>query len=70
MSIEVVVASACRTPIGRFQGALSRLAAPRLGAIALREALARAGVAGDEVDDVLLGNVLQAGVGKNPARQA
>lgn len=70
MSREVVVASACRTPIGRFQGALSGLAAPRLGAIVLREALARAGVAGEEVDDVLVGHVLQAGVGQNPARQA
>ena len=70
MSREVVVASACRTPIGRFQGSLSGLAAPRLGAIALREALARAGVAGEEVDDVLVGHVLQAGVGQNPARQA
>lgn len=70
MSREVVVASACRTPIGRFQGALSELAAPRLGAIVLREALARAGIAGDEVDDVLVGHVLQAGTGQNPARQA
>lgn len=70
MSCEVVVASACRTPIGRFQGALSGLSAPMLGAIALREALVRAGVAGEDVDDVIVGNVLQAGVGQNPARQA
>ncbi|MEY4950392.1 MAG: hypothetical protein RL698_2603 [Pseudomonadota bacterium] len=70
MQHEVVIASACRTPIGRFQGALAALAAPRLGAVALREALVRAGVAGEDVDDVLVGNVLQAGLGQNPARQA
>ncbi|HZR80992.1 MAG TPA: acetyl-CoA C-acyltransferase [Candidatus Binatia bacterium] len=67
---DAVIVSACRTPIGRFQGALSALRAPELGAIAVREALARAGVAPDEVDQVALGNVLTAGVGQNPARQA
>jgi acetyl-CoA C-acetyltransferase len=67
---DVAIVSACRTPIGRFQGALASLRAPDLGAIAVREALARARVAGDDVDQVILGNVLTAGVGQNPARQA
>lgn len=70
MSREVVIASACRTPIGRFQGALAALSAPRLGAIALRAALERAGIAPAEIDDVILGNVLTAGLGQAPARQA
>jgi len=67
---EAFLLSACRTPIARFQGALASLTAPRLGAVAVREALRRAGVAPDAVDEVILGNVLQAGVGQNPARQA
>ncbi len=67
---KVFLASACRTPIGRFQGGLSSLRAPQLGALAVQEALLRAGIAGDAVDEVILGNVLQAGVGQNPARQA
>ena len=65
-----VIASAARTAIGRFQGALSGFPAPDLGAIAVREALKRAGVEPGQVDEVILGNVLQAGVGQNPARQA
>jgi acetyl-CoA C-acetyltransferase len=65
-----VILSAARTPVGRLLGALKSLSAPALGAIAVREALARAGVAPTEVDEVILGNVLQAGVGQNPARQA
>ena len=65
-----VVLSACRTPIGRFLGGLSPVTAPRLGAIAVREALARAGVTGDAVDEVIMGNVLQGGEGQAPARQA
>ena len=65
-----VVVSACRTPIGKFQGSLSGLRAPELGALAVGEALNRAGVAAAAVDEVLLGNVLQAGIGQNPARQA
>jgi acetyl-CoA C-acetyltransferase len=67
---EVVIISAVRTPIGRFLGELSDLPAPRLGATAVREALKRAGVAADRVDEVIMGNVVQAGVGQNPARQA
>ncbi|MCB9172034.1 MAG: acetyl-CoA C-acetyltransferase [Ardenticatenales bacterium] len=67
---EPVIVSAVRTPIGRFQGSLSTVPATELGGIAIREALSRAGVAGDEVDEVLMGNVVQAGEGQAPARQA
>lgn len=67
---EVFLVSACRTPIGRFQGGLSSLRAPELGGLAVSEALSRANVAPELVDEVILGNVLQAGVGQNPARQA
>lgn len=67
---EVFLVSACRTPIGRFQGGLSSLRAPELGGLAVAEALSRANVAPEQVDEVILGNVLQAGVGQNPARQA
>jgi len=67
---DVVLAGACRTPIGSFQGTLSSLPAPRLGAIVIREALKRAAVAPDQVDEVIMGNVVQAGVGQAPARQA
>lgn len=67
---EVVIVSACRTPIGSFRGSLSSLPAPRLGAVAVAGALARSGLAADGIDEVLLGNVLSAGVGQAPARQA
>jgi acetyl-CoA C-acetyltransferase len=67
---EVVIASACRTPIGKFQGALAGFRAPELGAFAVAEALRRAGVEPSAVQEVILGNVLQAGLGQNPARQA
>lgn len=67
---DVFIVSACRTPIGRFQGSLSKFRAPELGAMAIKEALQRANVAGENVDEVIMGNVLQAGVGQNPARQA
>jgi acetyl-CoA C-acetyltransferase len=67
---EVVIVSACRTPVGSFRGSLSSLTAPRLGAIVVREALRRAGVKGEDVDEVIMGNVLSAGVGQAPARQA
>jgi acetyl-CoA C-acetyltransferase len=70
MAREVVIVGAARTPIGAFQGALSKLTAPQLGAIAIKAALERAGVAPDQVDEVIMGNVLQAGVGQAPARQA
>ncbi len=65
-----VILSACRTAIGSFGGALKDLSAPQLGAIVIREAIARAHVGGDQIDDVLMGCVLQAGAGMNVARQA
>lgn len=67
---KVVIAAAARTPIGSFQGKLSSLSAPRLGAIAIKEALRRAQVSPQEVDECILGEVLTAGVGQAPARQA
>jgi acetyl-CoA C-acetyltransferase len=66
---EVVIVSAVRTAIATFNGALAPLDAHELGAIAVSAALKRAGVGGDLVDEVILGNVLQAGLGQNPARQ-
>jgi len=68
--IDALLVSACRTPIGSFGGALKDLTAADLGAVAIREALARANVAPAELDDVLMGCVLQAGAGMNVARQA
>ena len=70
MSIEVVIVSAARTPVGSFLGALSSLPASALGEVAIRAALERAGVAPQEVDEVILGHVLQAAAGQGPARQA
>lgn len=67
---EIVIISAARTPIGAFQGALASQPAPRLGAAAIQGALAQAGVAPADVSDCLMGNVLQAGQGQAPARQA
>src|SRR5437763_3449493 len=67
---EVVIVGAARTAIGAFQGTLSSLPAPRLGAIAIKAALERAGVAPSEVKTVFMGEVLQGGVGQAPARQA
>ncbi len=67
---DVFLVSATRTPIGAFQGALQSLTAPQLGTIAIREALTRAGVAGADIDETYMGNVLTAGVGQAPARQA
>jgi acetyl-CoA C-acetyltransferase len=67
---STVILSAARTPIGSFGGALSALSAPQLGAVAIKAALERAGVAPDQVDEVVFGNVLTAGVGQAPARQA
>ena len=65
-----VIVSACRTAIGKFQGALASFSAPQLGGLAVAEALRRANVPGAEVEEVLMGNVLQAGLGQNPARQS
>ena len=67
---EAVIVSAVRTPIGSFNGSLSPLAATALGSVAVAEALRRANVSGEEVDEVILGNVLSAGLGQAPARQA
>lgn len=61
---------AARTPIGKLNGALSTVPAPQLGAVAIREALQRSGIAGDKISEVIMGNVLSAGVGQAPARQA
>ena len=69
-SDPIVIASAARTPMGGFQGALASCTAPQLGAVAMAAALARAGIAGEVVDEALMGNVLSAGLGQAPARQA
>jgi acetyl-CoA C-acetyltransferase len=65
-----VIVSATRTPVGKFLGALAPLTAPQLGAIAVREAVKRAGIGADAVDEVILGHVVQGGAGQAPARQA
>ncbi|MEI4768462.1 acetyl-CoA C-acetyltransferase [Psychrobacillus sp. FJAT-51614] len=70
MTNEVVIVSAVRTAIGSFQGALKDVPATKLGAIVIEKALEKAGLAKDAVDEVIMGNVLQAGLGQNPARQA
>jgi acetyl-CoA C-acetyltransferase len=67
---DVVIISGCRTPVGKFQGSLADLSAPQLGAIVVREAVKRAGLNSDQVDECIMGNVLPAGLGQNPARQA
>jgi acetyl-CoA C-acetyltransferase len=67
---DVVIASAVRTPIGSFQGALSSLSAPDLGAVAIREAVKRAGARPEQIERAIIGNVLSAGIGQAPARQA
>jgi acetyl-CoA C-acetyltransferase len=68
---EAVILSAVRTPSGRFQGSLSSFPAPRLGAIVVKEAVKRAGInQPSEIDEVLMGNVVSAGLGQNPARQS
>jgi len=65
-----VIVSAARTPIGKFLGALSSLSAPELGAVAIKSAIERSGVPMDDIDEVIMGNVVQGGVGQAPARQA
>jgi acetyl-CoA C-acetyltransferase len=65
-----VILSACRTPIGKYLGGLSSFTAPQLGALVIREAVARAGVAADAIDDVIMGHVLQGGAGQASGRQA
>lgn len=67
---DVVIVSACRTPIGSFGGALSPMTAPKLGAVVIDESVKRAGISKESVNEVIMGNVVQAGVGQAPARQA
>ena len=67
---DAFILSAVRSPIGKFLGELSELTAPQLGAPVLREAMVRAKVKPEQVEEVIMGNVVQAGVGQNPARQA
>lgn len=70
MAKEIVIASACRTAIGSFGGTLKNTPAVELGAVVIKEAVNRAGIKPEQVDEVIFGNVLQAGLGQNPARQA
>jgi acetyl-CoA C-acetyltransferase len=67
---DAVILSGCRTPVGKFQGSLSEFRAPQLGAIVVREAVKRAGIDPAQVDECIMGNVVSAGLGQNPARQA
>lgn len=67
---DAVIVSAVRTPVGKFQGLLSSFAAPRLGALVVREAVRRAGIEAEQVEECIMGCVIQAGLGQNPARQA
>src|SRR6266853_4526754 len=67
---DAFLVSAARTPIGKYLGGLADLSAPELGALALKEALRRANLPAECVDEVIVGNVIQAGLGQNPARQA
>jgi acetyl-CoA C-acetyltransferase len=69
-NMDIVIASAARTPIGSFAGAFANVEAHELGRVAIVEAMARAGVAGDEISELIFGQVLTAGKGQNPARQA
>jgi acetyl-CoA C-acetyltransferase len=70
MSTEVVIVAAARTAVGKFGGSIAKVAAPELGATVIKALLARSGIAGDMVNEVILGQVLTAGSGQNPARQA
>ncbi|KKK33280.1 acetyl-CoA acetyltransferase [Mesobacillus campisalis] len=70
MQNDAVIVSAVRTAIGSFNGSLKNISAPELGAVVIKGALEKAGLGPDQVDEVILGNVLQAGLGQNPARQA
>jgi acetyl-CoA C-acetyltransferase len=67
---EALILAAVRTPIGKYLGALADVSAPHLGAVVAAEAIRRSGAAIDRIDEVIMGNVIQAGVGQNPARQA
>ena len=70
MSKRAVICGAFRTPIGRFQGGLTSVRAPQLGAVMVKELLEKTGVKPEGVEEVIFGNVCQAGLGQNPARQA
>lgn len=67
---DVVIISGCRTPVGKFQGSLTDFSAPQLGAIVVREVVKRAGIDAEKIDECIMGNVVSAGLGQNPARQA
>src|SRR5438046_5675422 len=67
---ETVIISAVRTPVGKFQGGLKSMTATQLGAIVVKAAVERAGLKPEQVDEVIMGNVVSAGLGQNPARQA
>lgn len=67
---EIVIVSGVRTPVGKFQGSLSDVSAPRLGAVVVREAVQRAHLQPEQIDECIMGNVVSAGLGQNPARQA
>src|SRR5215471_14061083 len=67
---DVVIISGCRIPVGKFQGSLSDFTAPQLGAMVVREAVKRAHIEPTQVDECMMGNVVSAGLGQNPARQA
>ncbi|MCJ7687427.1 MAG: acetyl-CoA C-acyltransferase, partial [Desulfobacteraceae bacterium] len=67
---EVVIVSACRTPVGDFAGSLSTVSATDLGALVIKEAIKRAGIKNEDVDEVIMGSVLPHGLGQNPARQS
>src|SRR5580693_4377950 len=70
LTSQPVILSAVRTPVGKFQGGLAAFSAPQLGAKVVAEAARRAGLEPASVDEVIMGNVIQAGLGQNPARQA
>ena len=67
---DIVIVSAVRTPVGKFGGSLAKIPATELGSIVVREAIARAGLQPDQIGEVIMGQVLAAGAGQNPARQA
>lgn len=67
---EVVIVSACRTPIGSLGGALSSLTAPKLASVVVKAAVMRAGVKGEDIGEAIMGNVVSAGIGQSPTRQA
>ena len=67
---DAVIVSACRTPLGTFQGGLSKIPATELGAVVIKEAVKRAGLQREDIDEIIMGMVLPCGYGQNPARQA